>query len=69
MGVATNVCVESTLRHAFFLDYFPILVSDAVSQKGSDSIQEATIYNTQSLFGWVSTSEKIVKAIRSAPAQ
>ena len=69
MGVATNVCVESTLRHAFFLDYFPILVSDAVSQKGSDSIQEATIYNTQSLFGWVSTSEKIVEAIRSAPAQ
>lgn len=68
-GVATNVCVESTLRHAFFLDYFPILVSDAVSQKGSDLIQEATLYNTQSLFGWVSTSEKIVEAIRSAPAQ
>ena len=67
MGVATNVCVESTLRHAFFLDYFPILLSDAVSQKGSDLIQEATIYNTQSLFGWVSTSEKILEAIRSTP--
>ena len=69
VGVATNVCVESTLRHAFFLDYFPILLSDAVSQKGSDLIQKATIYNTQSLFGWVSTSEKILEAIRSAPAQ
>ena len=69
MGVATNVCVESTLRHAFFLDYFPILVSDAVSQKGSDLIQEATVYNTRSLFGWVSTSEKILEAIRSVPSQ
>jgi ureidoacrylate peracid hydrolase len=69
MGVATNVCVESTLRHAFFLDYFPILVSDAVSQKGADLIQEATLYNTQSLFGWVSTSEKILEAIRRAPAK
>lgn len=68
MGVATNVCVESTLRHAFFLDYFPILVSDAVSQKGPVTIQEATIYNTQSLFGWVSTSENIAEAIRSAPS-
>ena len=68
MGVATNVCVESTLRHAFFLDYFPILLSDAVSQKGSKLIQEATIYNTQSLFGWVSTSEKILEALRT-PAE
>ena len=66
IGVATNVCVESTLRHAFFLDYFPILVSDAVSQKGSDLIQEATIWNTQSIFGWVTTSENILQAIRSA---
>ena len=66
IGVATNVCVESTLRHAFFLDYFPILVSDAVSQKGSDLIQEATIWNIQSTFGWVTTSENILKSIRSA---
>src|SRR5215471_9907331 len=28
-GIATNVCVESTLRDAFFLDYRPILISDA----------------------------------------
>ncbi len=66
IGVATNVCVESTLRHAFFLDYFPILVSDAVSQKGSGLMQEATIWNTQSIFGWVTTSENILQSIRSA---
>jgi ureidoacrylate peracid hydrolase len=63
LGIATNVCVESTLRHAFFLDYFPILVSDAVSQKGSSVTQEATILNVQSTFGWVSDSKRVVKAI------
>lgn len=63
LGTATNVCVESTLRHAFFLDYFPVLVSDAVSQKGSSVTQEATILNVRSTFGWVTTSKKIVNAL------
>ena len=63
IGTATNICVESTLRHAFFLDYFPILVSDAVSQKGSDITQQATILNVQSTFGWVTTSNNLLHAI------
>ncbi|KPK31147.1 MAG: hypothetical protein AMK69_01270 [Nitrospira bacterium SG8_3] len=63
LGIATNVCVESTLRHAFFLDYFPILVSDAVSQKGSQVTQEATILNVQSTFGWVTDTIRVIKAI------
>jgi ureidoacrylate peracid hydrolase len=64
MGTATNICVESTIRHAFFLDYFPILVSDAVSQMGPDFIQEATIANVQSTFGWVTKSESILSAFQ-----
>ena len=62
-GTATNVCVESTLRHAFFLDYFPILVSDAVSQKGPDIAQKAAILNVQSTFGWVTTSANLLYAM------
>jgi ureidoacrylate peracid hydrolase len=62
-GTATNVCVESTLRHAFFLDYFSVLVSDAVSQAGSIVTQQATILNVKSHFGWVTTSEEFVKGI------
>jgi len=62
-GTATNICVESTLRHAFFLDYFPILVSDAVSQKGIALLQEATLANVQSNFGWVTTTEHLVRAV------
>jgi len=63
IGIATNVCVESTIRHAFFLDYFPILVSDAVSQMGSDITQQATILNVQSAFGWVTNSKDLLHAI------
>jgi len=64
VGAATNICVESTLRHAFSLDYFPVLVSDAVSQMGSPITQEATILNVQSTFGWVTNVEDFVHAIR-----
>jgi ureidoacrylate peracid hydrolase len=64
VGAATNICVESTLRHAFSLDYFPILVSDAVSQMGSSITQEATILNVQSTFGWVTNAEDLLHAIR-----
>jgi ureidoacrylate peracid hydrolase len=65
VGAATNICVESTLRHAFSLDYFPILVSDAVSQMGSSITQEATILNVQFTFGWVTNAEELLHAIRS----
>ena len=65
VGTATNLCVESTLRHAFFLDYFPILVSDAVSHAGASITQEATIYNVKSNFGWVTTSESFVAGLEN----
>jgi ureidoacrylate peracid hydrolase len=63
LGTATNICVESTIRHAFFLDYFPILVSDAVCQMGPELLQEATILNIQSTFGWVAQSRSVLHAI------
>jgi ureidoacrylate peracid hydrolase len=66
IGTATNVCVESTLRHAFFLEYFPVLVADAVSQMGPGTTQEATIFNVRTIFGWVTTSENLLNAIRPA---
>jgi ureidoacrylate peracid hydrolase len=65
VGIATNICVESTLRHAFSLDYFPILVSDAVSPMGSNITQDATLLNVQSTFGWVANAEDLLRAIRS----
>jgi ureidoacrylate peracid hydrolase len=35
-GIATNVCVESTARAAFFADFWPILVEDAMNHSGPD---------------------------------
>ena len=51
-GIATNVCVETTLRHAFVLDYWPILITDAVMAAGPPAMQEATLFNVESYFGW-----------------
>ena len=65
VGTATNLCVESTLRHAFFLDYFPILVSDAVSHAGSSITQEATILNVKNHLGWVTTSDHFVGGLEN----
>jgi ureidoacrylate peracid hydrolase len=55
VGIATNVCVESTLRDGFFLEYFGILLEDATHQAGPEFLQKATIYNVETFFGWVST--------------
>jgi ureidoacrylate peracid hydrolase len=62
-GIATNVCVESTLRDAFFLDYWPILITDACMAAGPPSVQEATLFNIESYFGWtIPSNEFLAKA-------
>ena len=63
VGTATNICVESTIRHAFFLDYFPILVTDAVSHLGPSITHQASLINVRSTFGWVTTSDNVLHAI------
>jgi ureidoacrylate peracid hydrolase len=55
-GIATNVCVESTLRDAFFLDYWPLLITDATMQAGPEYLQQATVHNVENHFGWTVTS-------------
>jgi len=51
VGIATNVCVESTLRDAYFQEYWPLLVTDGVMQAGPPEAQAATIFNVESFFG------------------
>jgi ureidoacrylate peracid hydrolase len=65
LGIASNICVQATLSHAFSLGYFPLLISDAVSQMGPAYTQEATIFNVKATFGWVTTSENFVKALEA----
>ena len=62
-GIATNVCVESTLRDGYFLDYWPILVADATNNSGPPMTQEATLWNVEAVFGWVATSGDVISAL------
>ena len=63
-GLYTNVCVESTLRDAFFHEYFPVLVSDGCGNIGPEYLQKATEWNVQFVFGWVTTSENLIKSLK-----
>jgi ureidoacrylate peracid hydrolase len=55
VGIATNVCVESTLRDGFMLEYFGVVLADATHQAGPQFLQEASLYNIEKFFGWVSS--------------
>ena len=62
-GIATNVCVESTLRDGFFLEYFGVVLHDATHHAGPDFIQKATLFNIESFFGWVSSVDEFRTAL------
>jgi ureidoacrylate peracid hydrolase len=63
IGIATNVCIDSTLRDSYFREYFPILISDGCGNVGPEFTQEATIWNVTEVFGWVTTCHNLVKAL------
>ena len=65
LGIATNVCVESTLRDAYFLDYWPILIADAALPAGAAALHEATLYNVENFFGWTLNSNQFLDALHS----
>lgn len=52
-GIATNVCVETSIRDAFHNEFFAVLLEDACHQLGDDSIRTASLYNIETFFGWV----------------
>lgn len=53
-GIATNVCVESTLRDGFHREYFGIVLADATHQAGPEALQAGALSNIETFFGWVS---------------
>lgn len=65
-GATTSVCVESTLRDAFYRDYRCLLLSDCTAEpigsQSSPSNHEASLLVTQTLFGWVTESEALLNA-------
>jgi ureidoacrylate peracid hydrolase len=64
VGIATNVCVESTLRDAYFHEYWPILVRDGAMQAGPPEAHTATLFNVESFFGWTLDSRGLIDALQ-----
>jgi ureidoacrylate peracid hydrolase len=62
-GIASNVCVESTLREAYHREYFCVFVRDATQQSGPAFVQDAVIYSVETFLGWVSDTDAICSAL------
>jgi ureidoacrylate peracid hydrolase len=66
-GCTTSVCVESTLRDAFFRDYCCLVLADCTAELvGHDlehSNHDASLFLIQLMFGWVSDSAAFVAAL------
>jgi len=69
VGIASNVCVESTLRDGFHLEYFGVMLEDATHHLGPDFVQAATVYNVEKFFGWVSTVADFCGAVGQHPKE
>jgi len=60
VGVATNICVEASLRDAYYHGYFPVLVSDATAPLGPAHTRETTAFNVSQCYGWVTSARELV---------
>ncbi|MCC5971319.1 MAG: isochorismatase family protein [Pararhodobacter sp.] len=58
-GIATNICVESTARNAFFNEFWPILIEDAMNHAGPEFTRQATLWNFENVLGWVTDSASV----------
>jgi ureidoacrylate peracid hydrolase len=63
-GVATNTCVEHSIRDAYNLEYLPILVSDATMNTGPAFVREATFFNVKLNYGWLTSTEKVLDLLK-----
>lgn len=58
-GVSTNVCVESTARDGFMLDYHIVLLRDACASYSTQA-HEMTIKNIEGYFGEVTDTREVI---------
>lgn len=66
-GCTTSVCVESTLRDAFFRDYRCLLLADCTAEPIGHGLpganHEASLLLIELMFGWVSDSTALITAL------
>lgn len=63
-GIATNVCVEATIRDALYRDYLCLLLEDASNAAGPAYVKDATVFNVEAILGWVTTTQAYCEALR-----
>ena len=63
-GVNTNVCVESTARDGFFLNYYVAMVTDCTACP-YDDLYHGTLKNIEMYFGDLVTSRQLIEIWKS----
>jgi ureidoacrylate peracid hydrolase len=67
-GCSTSICVDSTVRDAMFRDYLCILLADCMSEPIGHGLprsnHDASLLSAEVILGWVSDSERFVKALQ-----
>lgn len=66
IGIALNICVESTVRDAFFREFWPIVVSDCCEAIGPNCARRASLWNISNLFGWITSSRSLIKILKKS---
>ena len=71
-GCTTSICVESTIRDAFFRDYHCMLLEDCTAEPMGASLSrsnhDATVLLVERIFGSVSTSSNFIDTLHAAEA-
>jgi ureidoacrylate peracid hydrolase len=71
-GCTTCICVEATLRDAFYRDYRCLVLSDCTAEplgsQFSRGNHEASLLTIEALFGWVADSTALLQALAKEPA-
>jgi ureidoacrylate peracid hydrolase len=66
-GCTTSVCVESTVRDAFFRNYRCVVLEDCAAEPigatAARSNHDASLLAMQVSFAWISDSSKMGKAL------
>ena len=65
VGVATNVCCESTARDAMMLNYRSLMVSDGCATS-TDREQLASLGNFYLNFGDVQTTDEVIARLEAS---
>ncbi|MEK5382131.1 cysteine hydrolase family protein [Niallia sp. FSL W8-0635] len=65
-GVSTNICVESTARDGFMLDFDVIFLSDCTAAFSREA-HDMTLQTINQFFGTVATSKEVIQSIHALP--